>query len=124
MGTSTPNASGSINFVCADLSLNIHLISMKVTDDVREECVADILYTFGSAPTIIRSRSRSRSRSNDADLRSEDDSITISNALPEVFGVRITPRNPSPQSDLLCGYPTLDADGDSVGCWLRPTVYR
>ena len=45
---------------------------MKVTDDVGEECVADILYTVGSAPTITLTSP------NDGDTFNQGDSITFS----------------------------------------------
>lgn len=52
MGVVTPNASGNVNFAYNGLSQNTHLVSMIVSDDAGGECVSDILYTVGSAPTI------------------------------------------------------------------------
>ena len=52
IGRSTPNATGLVNFPYDGLSLNTHVISMTVTDDLGEECVSDIIYTVGSPPTI------------------------------------------------------------------------
>ena len=53
LGTSVPNASGVVTFPFDGLSLNTHLISMTVTDDVGEQCVADVLYTVGLPPSIV-----------------------------------------------------------------------
>ena len=52
IGTSTPNSSGGITFAYADLSVNTHLISMTVTDEVGATCTDDILYSVGTAPEI------------------------------------------------------------------------
>ena len=41
-------------------------------------------------------------------------SITISNQIPEVSSVSISPSNPSPQSTLTCTATGTDADGDTV----------
>ena len=53
LGTSTPNASGGVTFPYDTLSMNTHLVSMTVTDTAGETCVADVLYTVGSPPTIV-----------------------------------------------------------------------
>lgn len=52
LGTSVPNVSGGVTFPYDALSLNTHLVSMTVTDEGGERCVADVLYTVGSPPSI------------------------------------------------------------------------
>ena len=67
LGTSTPNASGGVTFPFDGLSLNTHVVSMTVTDDVGEECVADIVYTVGSPPTITLSEPLAGSTYNEGE---------------------------------------------------------
>ena len=52
LGSSTPNGVGTVSFPYDGLSLNTHVISLTVRDDVGEECVADIIYTVGSPPSL------------------------------------------------------------------------
>lgn len=53
LGSSTPNSSGEVSFPFSDLTVNTHVVSMTVTDEVGGQCVDDIIYTVGSAPTIV-----------------------------------------------------------------------
>ena len=53
LGSSTPNSSGEVSFPFSDLTVNTHVVSMTVTDEVGGQCVDDIIYTVGSAPTIL-----------------------------------------------------------------------
>ena len=52
IGTSVPNSNGGVSFPYGDLSIDTHVISMTVSDEVGSSCVADIIYTVGSPPTI------------------------------------------------------------------------
>ncbi len=52
IGASTPASDGRITFAWADLSVNTHVVSMQVADELGETCTAQVVYTVGSAPTI------------------------------------------------------------------------
>ena len=52
IGTSTPSSGGSVTFPYADLSVDTHVVSMRVVDEVGATCTAEILYTVGSPPEI------------------------------------------------------------------------
>ena len=71
IGTSAPNASGGVTFPYDGLSLNTHVVSMTVTDDVGEQCVTDVVYTVGSPPTITLNEPVGNTTYN------ENDSITF-----------------------------------------------
>lgn len=49
IGSSIPDESGQVTFPYDGLSLNAHVISMTVTDDHGERCVANLVYTVSSA---------------------------------------------------------------------------
>ena len=67
LGTSVPNASGGVTFPYDTLSMNTHLVSMTVTDTAGETCVADMLYTVGSPPTIVLTEPATASAYNEGD---------------------------------------------------------
>ncbi|MAA80070.1 MAG: hypothetical protein CL916_12515 [Deltaproteobacteria bacterium] len=52
IGSSTPNSDGSILFAYADLSVDIHAITLTATDEVGATCTNSILLTVGTAPSI------------------------------------------------------------------------
>jgi hypothetical protein len=52
IGTSVPTSDGSITFPYAGLSVNTHVVTMQVEDEVGAMCTAEILYSVGSPPTI------------------------------------------------------------------------
>ncbi len=53
LGSATPNSNGGVTFAYDALSVNTHIISLTVTDEVGETCVDDIVYTVGSPPMIV-----------------------------------------------------------------------
>ena len=52
LGFSTPNSSGGVTFPYSDLTVDTHVISMTVSDEVGASCVTDIVYTVGGAPQV------------------------------------------------------------------------
>jgi len=52
LGKSTPNSKGSVAFPYSDLSINTHVVTLTVTDEVGADCSAYIIYTVGTAPTL------------------------------------------------------------------------
>ena len=52
LGSSSPDSNGNVLFPFADLTVNTHVISMTVTDEIGAECVANRTYTVGTAPSI------------------------------------------------------------------------
>ena len=52
LGTSTPDSEGYVALPFAELTVNSHVISMTVTDEVGEECISNIIYTVGTPPTV------------------------------------------------------------------------
>ncbi len=52
IGTSTPNSSGAVTFPFGDLTVNTHVITMTVTDEIGETCAADTVYTVGTPPIL------------------------------------------------------------------------
>ncbi|MBM73790.1 MAG: hypothetical protein CMK59_00200 [Proteobacteria bacterium] len=71
IGSSVPNSTGGVSFPYSDLSVNTHVISMTVNDEVGAACVADLIYTVGSAPII------SLTAPTNGDLFSQGESITF-----------------------------------------------
>ena len=52
LGISTPNSNGGVTFPYSDLTVQTHVISLSVTDEVGSSCVTDIVYTVGGAPQV------------------------------------------------------------------------
>jgi hypothetical protein len=52
LGSSAPTSGGSVTFPYADLSIDTHVVTMQVTDEVGATCTAEVVYTVGSPPTI------------------------------------------------------------------------
>jgi hypothetical protein len=52
IGTSTANSDGTIRFPYGDLTVDTHVVTMTVADEVGDTCSADVIYTVGTAPTI------------------------------------------------------------------------
>jgi hypothetical protein len=52
LGTSTPTSGGIVTFPYADLSMDTHVVSMQVVDEVGATCTAEVVYTVGAAPSI------------------------------------------------------------------------
>ena len=52
IGTSTADSAGNVSFAYTDLSVNTHTITMTVADELGETCVANVIYTVGTPPTI------------------------------------------------------------------------
>ena len=50
LGSSTPNSSGGVSFPYDSLSVNTHVISMVVSDEIGATCTADVIYTVGTPP--------------------------------------------------------------------------
>ena len=72
LGSSIPNSNGSVNFLYGALSVNSHVISMRVRDEVGAECVADVIYTVGTPPSV------SITSPTNSEIYSEGDTITFS----------------------------------------------
>ncbi len=68
IGTSTPSSGGSVTFPYADLSVDSHVVSMRVVDEAGATCTAEILYTVGSPPEIEVESPVSGDIVNDGDL--------------------------------------------------------
>ena len=52
IGTSTPTSTGEVTFPYSDLSVNTHVVTMKVTDELGETCTTDTVFTVGTAPVL------------------------------------------------------------------------
>ena len=52
LGTSTPASDGSVAFPFSSLTVETHVITMTVTDELGADCTATLNYTVGAAPTI------------------------------------------------------------------------
>ncbi|MSP54124.1 MAG: hypothetical protein EXR69_00725 [Myxococcales bacterium] len=52
LGSSAPTSGGTVTFPFSGLTLNSHVISLHVVDEVGATCTAEVLYTVGSPPTI------------------------------------------------------------------------
>ena len=52
IGQSLPESSGIVLFPYSNLSVNTHVISMKVMDEKGAECVSNIIYTVGTPPSV------------------------------------------------------------------------
>ena len=52
IGTSTPTTDGEIVFTYSDLSVNSHIVTMQVADELGETCTKLVEYTVGTAPSV------------------------------------------------------------------------
>ena len=52
IGSSTPTSSGQIVFTYADLSVNSHIITLQVSDELGARCTTLVEYTVGTPPSI------------------------------------------------------------------------
>ncbi|MFH1464992.1 MAG: hypothetical protein ABIO70_11465 [Pseudomonadota bacterium] len=52
LGQSTPNTDGTVTFPYGDLSVNTHVVSLSVRDEVGAVCTDSVLYTVGTPPTV------------------------------------------------------------------------
>ena len=52
IGSSTPTSSGQIVFTYADLSVNSHIITLQVSDELGATCTTLVEYTVGTPPSI------------------------------------------------------------------------
>ncbi len=52
IGQSTPSSAGAVGFPYSDLSVNTHVVSMTVTDEVGATCTDFIYYTVGTPPSV------------------------------------------------------------------------
>lgn len=53
LGDSTPNSSGGVTFPFSELSLDTHVVTMTVADEVGDTCAADVVYTVGEPPELV-----------------------------------------------------------------------
>ena len=51
LGRSSPDSSGSVAFPFSDLSVNTHVVTLNVTDEVGATCSDYIIYSVGTPPT-------------------------------------------------------------------------
>ncbi len=52
IGTSAPTSAGEVTFPYADLTVNTHVITLSVADEIGATCTDDIVYSVGTAPEI------------------------------------------------------------------------
>ncbi|MEC8424927.1 MAG: hypothetical protein VX000_14180, partial [Myxococcota bacterium] len=52
LGDSAPNSSGGVTFPYAGLTVDTHVVTMTVTDEVGATCAADVVYTVGTPPEL------------------------------------------------------------------------
>ena len=52
LGESTPDSAGQVAFSYSDLSIESHVITLTVTDEVGADCSDDIIYSVGTPPAI------------------------------------------------------------------------
>ena len=52
LGESTPDSAGSVAFLYSDLSVESHVITLTVTDEVGADCSDYIIYSVGTPPEI------------------------------------------------------------------------
>ncbi|MGB0638232.1 MAG: hypothetical protein ACPGTU_02795, partial [Myxococcota bacterium] len=52
LGDSSPTSSGEVIFPVEGLTVNTHVISMTVTDELGLDCAANVVYSVGTPPTL------------------------------------------------------------------------
>ena len=67
IGQSTPNTDGSVTFPYGDLSVNTHVVSVTVNDEVGATCTDSVLYTVGTPPSVAISAPSGGEVYNDGD---------------------------------------------------------
>jgi hypothetical protein len=53
IGASSPDSSGNVTFPYSTLSVDTHVVTMTVTDEVGATCATNVIYTVGTAPTLV-----------------------------------------------------------------------
>lgn len=53
LGPSSPDSAGTVTFPTGALSVDTHVITMQVTDELGATCTTDVVYTVGTAPTVV-----------------------------------------------------------------------
>ena len=76
LGPSQPTTNGNVSFPFDALTVNTHVISLTVTDEVGEQCVDQLVYTVGSPPVLSLIRPTSGTTFNDGDVITFEAEVT------------------------------------------------
>ncbi|MAY79920.1 MAG: hypothetical protein CL930_03955, partial [Deltaproteobacteria bacterium] len=68
LGASTPTSAGAVSFPYGGLSVDTHVISMTVADDIGVSCTDNVIYTVSTPPTVEISNPVDASVYTDLDL--------------------------------------------------------
>lgn len=101
IGQSTPNTDGSVTFPYADLSVDTHVVSLSVSDEVGATCTDSVLYTVGTPPSV------SLSAPSSGDLHNEGEAIT--------FTAEVSDNEDSPTALTLSWTSDLDGEFSTQG---------
>ncbi len=52
LGSSAPTSGGAVTLPIDTLSVNTHVVTLRVADELGATCTTDVVYTVGTAPTI------------------------------------------------------------------------
>ena len=72
LGESTPNSAGEVAFPYSDMSVNTHVITLSITDEVGATCSDFVVYTVGTSPEVVLSSPTS------GEVYNEGEAITFS----------------------------------------------
>jgi len=78
LGSSSPNSDGTVGFPYSDLTVNTHVVSLRVADDAGATCTDSIYYTVGTPPEVTLSSPES------GEVYNEGESIGFSAEVSDV----------------------------------------
>jgi len=83
LGSSTPDSSGAVVFPFADLTLDTHVVTMTVADEVEATCTAAIIYSVGNPPSVTLESPGSGALYNDGDTIAFSATVSDGQDSPE-----------------------------------------
>jgi hypothetical protein len=101
IGSSTPTSSGEITFPYSDLSVNTHVVTMTVTDELGETCTTDTVFTVGTSPVLT--------------ITAPSDGAVLDHGAAVVFEATVSDNEDLPNEVALIWESDIDAVFSTVG---------
>ena len=101
LATSTPNSDGTVGFSTRDLSVNTHVLSLTVADEVGGSCRDSIYYTVGTPP--------------EAEITSPVDGETVGEGATATFAALVSDNEDQPTALAVSWVSDLDGELSTEG---------